>query len=90
MEEGKEYENKIRETADPVVAHSIGREFQKTYKNDAFWKDWNDNIKFKIMEKGVKSKFFQNQGLMNRLLMTGSAFLVEANDRDLIWYSLFI
>lgn len=47
--------------------------------------DW-ENVKVSIMEEVLRAKFTQNPDLLQKLLATGKALLVEGNDwHDTFW-----
>ena len=74
-----EIKTQIMQTTDPKILKALGRKI-KNY-DDAAWSD----IRTDIMRAVVKAKFEQNSDLMQKLLSTEDAILVEANAFDTFW-----
>lgn len=71
---------RIRLCEKPSDAKQLANEFKKVVR-----KDWKD-VSFLIMEKVVTAKFSQNPNLLDKLLGTGSAELIEDNWwKDTFW-----
>lgn len=73
------YRQKIRKTASPMQAARLGRDRKQKLR-----RDW-DTVKIGIMEKAVKAKFTQHEGLRALLLSTGTAKIVEHTENDNYW-----
>ncbi len=68
---GSVIRSKIRAEVDPRKAKRLGR-------SPGIQKGW-DNLKLSVMETLVSRKFFDNPGLRNLLLNTGTGLLQEGN-----------
>ena len=77
--EDEEIKAQIMLTTDPKKLKALGRKI-KNY-DDALWSD----VRVSIMRQVVEAKFAQNPELMQKLLSTGNAILVEANAFDNFW-----
>ena len=77
--EGTEYEERIIISATPSKAAKIGRDRSLPLR-----KDWK-KIKVNVMYKALIYKFGQNPKILNKLLATGNAKLVEHTKRDSFW-----
>jgi ribA/ribD-fused uncharacterized protein len=64
---------RIRNCNSPVEAKRMGNE------DITLRPDWDDLLRIKIMEIGVKNKFDQNKELLDKLLATKDAYLEEGN-----------
>lgn len=74
-----EIKAQIMQTTDPKKLKALGRKI-KNY-DDIVWSD----VRVDIMREVVKAKFDQNSDLMQKLLDTKDATLVEANAFDTFW-----
>lgn len=75
----EEIRTEILNTSDPRKCKSLGRKV-KHFDKDV----WNKN-KIRIVNKGNKEKFMQNDALKQFLISTGDKVLVEASPTDRIW-----
>ena len=71
---------KILETKDPEECKDLGRTPIKNWDGE-LW----DKIRYQIVKRGVKAKFFQNKDLLEKLIQTGDALLAECSKKDDIW-----
>jgi ribA/ribD-fused uncharacterized protein len=72
-------EAEILSATDPKTMKDIGQSV-KNY-DDKIW----DEKRYEIMKEALFHKFSQNPKLLNKLLWTGDAQLVEASPVDRIW-----
>lgn len=70
---------KIMATTSPADQKRLGQQVRN------FQPDIWDQKKIEIVFDGNLAKFSQNSGLRKKLIATGSAILVEANPKDIIW-----
>lgn len=75
----KNIAKQILESNDPGEIKQLGRKVKNYDENT-----WN-KFKYKIVVRGNKLKFSQNQKLLDRLLETTDKLLVEASPYDKIW-----
>jgi ribA/ribD-fused uncharacterized protein len=77
--EKQEYKDKIRNAESPMKAAELGRS-----RKERILKNW-DNIKQNIMYEAVKAKFTQHSELMQLLLDTQNAKIIEHTENDDYW-----
>ena len=77
--EKREYQEKIRTSASPMMAAQLGRSRKERIK-----KNW-DNIKQNVMYEAVKAKFTQHPDLKQLLLDTKDAKIIEHTENDDYW-----
>ena len=70
----------IKEAPNPFLAMKAGR----SLRNKEIRNDWHE-IKDKIMLRGLRAKFDQNDILKQDLLDTGNATLHEDSETDMFW-----
>lgn len=70
----------IANAPNPYAAMLAGRNLREKELNP----DW-DIIKFDVMLRGLRAKFFQNVEIQRLLLATGDAAIHENSPTDLVW-----
>lgn len=70
---------KILDTDDQSAIKKLGK--QVSNYDDAVW----NRLRGPMMRRGLRAKFQQNPGLMEKLLATGNMVLAECAPRDKIW-----
>lgn len=76
---GTEHFHDVRLAPTPSKAAEIGRDRTRPLRHD-----W-EQVKDKIMYDAIKAKFTQNPDILEVLLGTGSATLIEASPTDKYW-----
>ena len=76
-------------TLDPVERERFAKmtpdEAKRAGRRVKLRDDWEE-VKVSVMEEVLRAKFAQNQDLLQKLLATGEALLVEGNDwQDTFW-----
>lgn len=74
-----EYQEEIRKIRSPMSAAHMGRDRSKKLR-----RDW-ESVKDDVMRKAVQAKIIQHAELMEALLDTGEAKLVEHTSNDSYW-----
>lgn len=74
------YQAQVRGAGSPKEAKAMGREAPAS----ALRPDWDD-WRMTVMVQALVAKFVQNPELIERLLATGEAMLVEASPHDAFW-----
>jgi len=77
--EDLEHQEAIRTTASPMIAARMGRSRKKPLR-----KDW-ESVRDSIMRKAVLAKFAQHPELLDLLISTGDATIVEQTANDSYW-----
>jgi len=77
----QEFQERIRDALNPVVAKRLGRTRRLTFRAD-----WEE-VKEAVMRKGLQAKFSQNSTLSKALLATGDRPLIERASWDSYWGS---
>jgi ribA/ribD-fused uncharacterized protein len=78
---------KNRSVKDPLACKKLARKHEK--EGNVFDKDkWTGGYKDTVMKRALMFKFSQNKDLLERLLLTGNARLVEASKKDAYWGGL--
>lgn len=72
--------DKIMNTKDPHICKRLARTPFDNWDGD-LW----DKIRYEVVRRGIKAKFFQNKDLLSELLGTDYALLAECSEKDLIW-----
>jgi ribA/ribD-fused uncharacterized protein len=73
------YQQKIRKANSPMLAARLGRDRKQKLR-----RDW-ESVKVAVMRKAVLAKFNQHEELLQLLLATGDAELVEHTENDDYW-----
>lgn len=73
------YQEQIRQTRSPMIAARMGRDRKKPLRPD-----W-ESVKVGLMREAVRAKFQQHEDLLQILLATGEATLVEHTANDAYW-----
>ena len=82
----KEIFEEIRNLKSPADTKEIANKYRKSHpKFDS--EKWA-KIKVNVMKKAQIFKFSQNKDLLDRLVLTGKAKLVEESEEDLFWGGL--
>jgi N-glycosidase YbiA len=69
----------IRKTKSPMIAARMGRDRKKPLR-----RDW-ESVKVSLMRKAVLAKFTQHEDILQTLLSTGDAKIVEHTENDSYW-----
>lgn len=77
--ENSAHQEEIRKAKTPMIAARLGRDRKKKLR-----KDW-ESVKDNIMRDAVLAKFTQHEELLELLLATGEAKLVEHTTNDAYW-----
>lgn len=75
-----EIAEKILETDDQYGCKQLGKSKISNWDSD-LW----DKIRYQIVKRGIKAKFFQNKDLAEKLLSTGDKLLAECSGSDKNW-----
>lgn len=78
------YAERIRLAKTPFEAKDLGGKKKSTIFGAKMRSDW-DSVRDSIMNKGLMAKFGQNRTLLNKLLATGDAELIENSPYDDYW-----
>ena len=70
----------IMKTPDPKECKSLGRTPIRNW-DSVLW----DRIRYVVVKRGIRAKFFQNKDLLKSLLDTGDAILAECSPTDRNW-----
>lgn len=73
------YQEKIRREESPMVAARMGRDRKQKLR-----RDW-DSVKDSVMLDALRAKFSQHADLLDQLLQTGDAHLIEHTENDAYW-----
>lgn len=76
---GSKFEEEIRNLETPMEARNRGKD-----KGLPLRTDW-EQVKNDVMREAVYAKFSQHKNLLNLLLKTGDAYLVEHTSNDSYW-----
>jgi N-glycosidase YbiA len=77
--EDAEHREQIRKTKSPMIAARMGRDRKKPLR-----RDW-ESVKVGIMRDVVRGKFTQHDDILQILLSTGDAKIVEHTENDSYW-----
>lgn len=70
------------------MAKKTARKYQSEFEGQWDLKRWEDGYKDTIMRRGLVYKFDQNRNMIEGLLSTGNAYLVERSPKDPYWGGL--
>jgi len=76
---GTVHEEEVRLAESPMTAAKMGRQRSRPLRND-----W-ESVKDDIMREAVLAKFQQHPDLLNLLLSTGDADIIEHTTNDAYW-----
>ena len=78
----------IRSKLTPDETKKLAHKYEKASDSKFNSKRWHDGYKETIMKKALIYKFSQNKDMLERLVQTGKAKLVEESNNDLYWGGL--
>lgn len=78
----------IRNATDPLACKKLARKYEKEF--EGIWRkdEWEKGYKETIMKRALTLKFSQHRDLLERLVQTGDAKLVEYSKKDPYWGGL--
>ena len=79
---------KIRTAVDASHCFQLARKYEQEFKENMGKENWDKVQKELIMKKALIYKFQQNQELLEKLIQTGDAILIEASEKDPYWGGL--
>lgn len=80
--------NSFRNAETPLICKRAARKYEKEFEGKWQKQRWENGYKDYVMRRALVYKFSQNRDMLERLVATGNAKLVERSDRDPYWGGL--
>ena len=77
-----------RKSETALICKKAARKYEEEFNGLWDKENWDNGRKETVMKKGLIFKFKQHPEMLDRLMLTGEALLIEASHRDAYWGGL--